>query len=236
MRFRLPALCGAAIGLTTATALQQAQADDLDARFNVSGQVVASADGDRVRERIRGKARFEVDGNDIDLTADLEGNTHDVELDLDLRQRGDSNRYRLRGDIDLTPNTRNGDRINEDFERTRGNLRVRENRNGDLVLRLKAAGREEDGNGRARVKLRGTSTSVVETTDDDSDSSIDVPDSVPQIVADTLTDLYPDGEVLDSGRDIDDGYWYFDVRSGGIEYDVEINDDGTVRQNIVDPD
>lgn len=218
----------------TAGETRPASADEIE--FEVNGRVIAQADGERIRERISGDLTLDTDDDDFDLEGDLDGRRHDVELDLDADRRGSSNRYRLSGDVDVDARRGGGDTINEDFERTRGQLRVRTNRQGDSILRLSTVSRERGDNGVARVKLRGESNESLPTNSDDDSDRVGSGTGAPSVVLDRLAELHPGGEVINSGRDADDGYWWFEVRVGGVVYDVEISDTGEVLENDIDDD
>lgn len=55
--------------------------------------------------------------------------------------------------------------------------------------------------------------------------------TLPTAVRSTLDQLHPGAQVIESGRDVEDGYWWFEVRRNGQLFDVEIGNDGQVWQN-----
>ena len=59
---------------------------------------------------------------------------------------------------------------------------------------------------------------------------------VPVAVRKKLAKLFPEGTLLDRGRDRDDGYYWFEIRRGGTVWDVEITDDGKLKKKVVDRD
>lgn len=85
------------------------------------------------------------------------------------------------------------------------------------------------------------SAESVETARDRSEASpvpapVDAPttsayEGLPEPIALRLKELHPTGRIVERGRDGGDGYWWFEVRSEGRLFDVEITDTGDVRKN-----
>lgn len=60
--------------------------------------------------------------------------------------------------------------------------------------------------------------------------------NIPAVVRSRLDQLHPGGQVIESGWDIEDGYWWFDVRRDGQLFDVEISNEGQVIENQITED
>ncbi len=56
-------------------------------------------------------------------------------------------------------------------------------------------------------------------------------EGLPDEIARRLSELHPEGRIVERGRDQGDGYWWFEIRSGRQLFDVEITEQGDVRKN-----
>ncbi|MEM6334259.1 MAG: hypothetical protein AAF823_13055 [Planctomycetota bacterium] len=152
---KTPALLSCALALTTTGLIGSAEALPPEREVVLDARAKVASNIDDVRDVDRARTDINLSGGDtVDVA--FVGEDQALTLDLDAKQRSTSPRFKLKGEASIeTLDDAGSATATTDFDRVRGTLRVKQNRNGAHRGRIKVVGGQSDGDDRFVFRARG---------------------------------------------------------------------------------